>query len=171
MKQFKNMKFDVVGKPELSEIIQRMLFELGNEWSEGEKEPIHLHEDTLYVNALGITYGAGTSYTYELTTLSELAKILQEHYDSQDIVRVGDVLEVEGEGSRYVHVCQVASGEALLIGLEGNREDDKPTNIMLGMQCLKEDLEEANRCKIVKNHGPPKDLNIKQLLGESDETV
>ena len=171
MNKFKNMKFDIAGKPELSEIIQRMLVELG----------YHIISQSFTSTTIIAAWEAGGVSAYgdkpistewlrgcKLTTLSELAKILQEHYASQDIVKVGDVLEIEADTKFYL-TALVHEGCIQLISLEdGNRRTNNLANSE-GSKTTIDKLEKANNCKILKNHGPLKDLNIQRLLVESDE--
>ena len=174
--KFKNMKFDVAGKPELSEIIQRMLFELA--YIGDPKGLTNINSIAAWNVSESLTYGEEPTNclelaSCELTTLPELAKILQEHYDSQDIVRVGDVLEVELVDDdlpefKFHLVVEAQTSEVRTVSLENGS--------LWCSDCVFKDTEDFSKRvkeyigrRIVKNHGPLKDLNIQRLLGASSE--
>ena len=157
------MKFDVTNKPELSAIIQQMLFELGCSWHTKGRYIDCTEESQLIVWADGAiayssTFNPKTWKEFKFTTLEELAAKLQEHYDRKDTVNLGDVVEINRGGCTKPYIIsQTKSFEAKLIGLDGNRYRDTTVPV-IGNEVFVHELEGIHNCRMIRNLGPLKDL-------------
>lgn len=93
------LKFDVTDNPELSEAIQRRVFELGGEWCFSGDQVKHLPHMTMLHLEGGEMASNGKTYNYDhtLSTLDDLYHLPKTHtvsFDGNDPIEISHELLV-----------------------------------------------------------------------------